>query len=73
MSPTVTSIDRIDLDIAVAYVALGAARTSWAHSPSAANQRLVDEAEAALDRLLDERLAVRPEGQSDLVAVPGTA
>ena len=73
MSPTVTSIDRIDLDIAVAYVALGAARTSWAHSPSAANQRLVDEAEAALDRLLDARLALGPEMRADLVPAPGTA
>ena len=27
MSPTVTSIDEIDLDIAVAYIALGAARS----------------------------------------------
>ncbi len=59
MSPTVTSIDRIDLDIAIAYVALGAARTSWAHSPSAANQRLVADAESALNALLDRRLAAQ--------------
>ena len=60
MSPTVTSIDQIDLDISVAYVALGAARTNASHCPSAENQRLVTEAESALDRLLDARFAAQP-------------
>lgn len=59
MSPTVTSIDQIDLEIAVTYVALGAARTRCTHSPSAENQRLVAEAEEDLDRLLDTRFAAQ--------------
>ncbi len=59
MSPTVTSIDEIDLDIAVAYIALGAARSGFTHCPSGENQRLVDDAEAAVNRLLDARLAAQ--------------
>jgi len=59
MSPTVTSLDEIDLDIAVAYVALGAARTGFSRCPSGENERLVHEAELAVDRLLDARLAAR--------------
>jgi hypothetical protein len=57
MSPTVTSIDRIDLDISVAYIALGVARSSFSHCPSAENERRVEEAEADVDTLLDARLA----------------
>jgi hypothetical protein len=57
MSPTVTSLDRIDYDISVAYVALGIARGSHARCPSAENARSVDRAAAEVDRLLDERLA----------------
>jgi hypothetical protein len=56
MSPTVTSLDQIDLDISVAYIALGAARTAYARCPSAENARSVDEAQEALDRQLDTRL-----------------
>jgi hypothetical protein len=56
MSPTVTSLDQIDLDISVAYIALGAARTAFARCPSAENAREVDEALASLDRQLDARL-----------------
>jgi hypothetical protein len=60
MTVTVTSIDQIDLDISIAYIALGAARTAYAHCPSGENARIVDEAEAALNRQLDARLeAVR--------------
>jgi len=59
MSPTVTSIDEIDLDIAVAYIALGAARSGFARCPSGENQRLVDDAEDAVNRLLDARLAAQ--------------
>ena len=29
MSPTVTSVDQIDLDISIAFIALGAARTAF--------------------------------------------
>jgi hypothetical protein len=57
MSPTVTSLDQIDLEIALAVVALDVARSAFTRCPSAANQHAVDEAESAVDRLLDERLA----------------
>ena len=57
MSPTVTSIDQIDYDISVAYIALGVVRTSFERCPSAENERRVDEATADVDRLLDARLA----------------
>jgi hypothetical protein len=58
MSPTVTTIDQIDHEISLAFAALGVARGSYTHCPSAENARLVDEAEGAVDRLLDERLVV---------------
>ncbi len=57
MSPTITSVDEIDLDIAVAYIALGVARNSSLRCPSAENERRVAEAVADVDRLLDARLA----------------
>jgi hypothetical protein len=59
MSPTITSLDQIDYDISVAYIALGVARGSYTRCPSAENSRLVDEAESAVDRLLDERFAAQ--------------
>jgi hypothetical protein len=59
MSPTVTSIDEIDLDISVAYIALGAARGAFTHCPSAENEQRVADAMAGVDRLLDSRLAAR--------------
>ncbi|MGY1603900.1 hypothetical protein [Geodermatophilus sp. SYSU D00815] len=59
MSPTVTTIDQLDLDISLAYLVLGAARSAWAHSPSAENTRRLAEAERDVDALLDERLARR--------------
>jgi hypothetical protein len=59
MSPTLTSLDRIDSDIEIASVALGVARTSFARCPSSENARELDRAVAAVDRLLDERLAAR--------------
>ena len=59
MSPTITSLDQIDLDIAVAYIALGAARSGFTRCPSAENQRLVDDAEASVNLLLDARLAAQ--------------
>ncbi len=59
MSTTVTSLDQIDLDISVAYIALGAARSAFTRCPSGENARAVDEAQRALDRQLDARLLVR--------------
>jgi hypothetical protein len=56
MTTSVTSIDQIDLDISIAYIALGAARTAHARCPSGENARVVEEAEAALNRSLDARL-----------------
>ena len=57
MSATLTSIDEIDLGISVAYLALNGARESFERCPSGENQRLVDDAAAEVDRLLDQRLA----------------
>jgi hypothetical protein len=64
MSPTVThtdsiDTDRIDADISIAGIALGVARASYARCPSGENARALDRAVAAVDRLLDERLAAR--------------
>ena len=59
MSPTVASLDQLDYDISVAYIALGVARSSWARCPSAENARAVDEAEDCVNRLLDERFAAQ--------------
>jgi hypothetical protein len=59
MSPTVTSLDQIDLEIALAYVALGVARGAYARCPSGENAGAVEEAEAVVDRLLDQRLAAQ--------------
>ncbi|NEK57167.1 hypothetical protein GCU56_04675 [Geodermatophilus sabuli] len=58
MTRTVSSLDDLDLEIAVAYIALGVARSAQAHCPSAENTHRVAEAAAAVDGLLDERLAV---------------
>jgi hypothetical protein len=59
MSPTVTSIDQLDHEISIAYIALGVARGSFARCPSAANERAVDEAESSVNRLLDARFVVQ--------------
>jgi hypothetical protein len=56
MSPTVTSLDQIDLDISVAYIALGVARHAFERCPSGENAKVVDAAEDAVNRLLDARL-----------------
>jgi hypothetical protein len=56
MSPTVVAVDQVDLDLALAAVALGVARTRFEHSGSAENTRLLEEAQAQVDLLLDERL-----------------
>ena len=57
MTRTVPSIEALDLEITVAHIALGVARSAAARSPSAENARRVAEAEADVDALLDERLA----------------
>lgn len=59
MSPTITSLDEIDLDVSVAFVALGVARSAFTRCPSGENQRAVDDAENAVNRLLDARLAAQ--------------
>ena len=59
MTTSVTSLDQIDLDISIAYIALGAARTAFTRCPSGENARAVDEAESALNAQLDARLLVQ--------------
>ena len=59
MSPTVTSLDQLDYDISVAYIALGVARGAFDRCPSAENARAVEAAEAGVDRLLDERFTAQ--------------
>jgi hypothetical protein len=59
MSPTVTSVDQIDLEISLAAVAVVAARRSYACCPSGENAAAVADAERSVDRLLDARLAAR--------------
>ena len=59
MSPTVTTLDEIDLEVSVAFVALGVARSAFTRCPSGENQRAVDDAENAVNQLLDLRLAAQ--------------
>jgi hypothetical protein len=59
MSPTVTSLDQLDYDISVAYIALGVARGSYDRCPSGENAEAVDNAERSVDRLLDARFAAQ--------------
>ena len=59
MTTTITSLDQIDLEISLAFIALGAARSAFAHCPSGENARAVDEAESALNRTLDARLVAQ--------------
>jgi hypothetical protein len=61
MSASITSTELLDLEISVAYIALGSARGVWARCPSAENEERVQEAVADLDGLLDQRLDVRTE------------
>lgn len=58
-SPSTISLDQLDYDISVAYIALGVARTSWERCPGAENARLVDRAEARVNQLLEERFAAQ--------------
>ena len=59
MSPSVTSLDQIDYDISVAYIALGVARSSFDRCPSGENAQAVDDAESCVNRLLDARFAAQ--------------
>jgi hypothetical protein len=59
MSSSVISSEVLDLEISVAHLAVGWARSSRDRCPSAENERRVQEAEADVDRLLDQRLALR--------------
>lgn len=55
---SVTSFDEIDLAISLASVGLSSARSAFTRCPSAENQQRLAAAEAEVDRLLDQRLAV---------------
>jgi hypothetical protein len=59
MSPTVTSLDQLDYDISVAFIALGVARGSFDRCPSGENADAVGAAERCVDRLLDQRFAAQ--------------
>jgi hypothetical protein len=59
MRATVTTIDQLDCEIAVASIALGVARSSFDRCPSAENAEAVSAAEASVDRLLDQRFAAQ--------------
>jgi hypothetical protein len=57
VSPSIVTLDQLDLEIALAHVAVGAARRMRTRCPSAENDQRVDDAVAEVDRLLDQRLA----------------
>ena len=57
MSPSIVTIDQLDLEISLAHIAVGGARAASDRCPSAENQQRVDDAVAEVDRLLDQRLA----------------
>ena len=59
MSPTGMSLDQIDIDISIAFIALRVARSTHARCPSPENAVLVESAESAVDGLLDARLVAR--------------
>jgi hypothetical protein len=59
MSASIISVDELDLEISVAYIAVGSARGRFARCPSGDNQLLVDQALAEVDRLLDQRLVLQ--------------
>ncbi len=69
MSSTITSLDQLDYDISVAYIA--ARCGPQAHSNGAPAPRTpgaVDEAERRVDRLLDERFAAQQQWASACAA-----
>jgi hypothetical protein len=59
MSPIVTSVDEIDLEISVAYIALGSARGRFDRCPSGENQRRMDRGPREIDRLGHPRHLLR--------------
>jgi hypothetical protein len=59
MSPTVTTVDELDCQLAVAVIALGVARHSFDRCPSAENAEAVGAAESSVDGLLDQRYAAQ--------------
>jgi hypothetical protein len=59
MSPSITTIEEIDLEISVAYISLGGVRVLCDRSPTAENARRLQEAQEEVDRLLDARLLAR--------------
>jgi hypothetical protein len=59
MSHLLTSVDELDVEISVAFIALGSARSRFDRCPSGENGRRVDEAVAEVDRLLDQRLILQ--------------
>ena len=56
---TLASTDEVDADLAMAGIALAEARRCYVRCPSAENAGVVDRAVAAVDRLLDQRIALR--------------
>jgi hypothetical protein len=64
MSTIVTSVNELDLEISVAYIALGSARGRFDRCPSGENQLRIDEATADMDRLLDQRLVLQQLAQA---------
>ena len=59
VTTALVTTDEVDADIAMSGTALAEARRSYARCPSAENARLLAAALAAVDRLLDLRLALR--------------
>ena len=59
MGPSISALEQLDYDISVAYIALSVARSAFARSPNADAARIVEEAEGAVNRLLDQRLEVK--------------
>jgi hypothetical protein len=59
MDHSATSMENLDLDISVAVITLAGARQVWIRCPVVENQHRVDEAEAEVNRLLDQRLTAQ--------------
>jgi hypothetical protein len=57
MSPSIVTLDELDVEISLANIALGSARGLLARCPSGENEARVQAAMADLDALLDQRLA----------------
>lgn len=59
-TPTDTRLAELDVEIAVAFIALGGARQRHRRCPSVENEERITDATAEVDRLLDVRLVLRP-------------